>query len=127
MKSIHTENAPKVIGPYSQAVEAGDFVYVSGQLPIAPQEGMIVTFDIKKQTIQVLENLKAILESADLSFSNVVKADVYVADLSDFALINEIYGQYFKGPVLPARKTVQVAKLPLNALIEISCIAYKGK
>jgi len=121
-KIISTTNAPQAIGPYSQAVKVGDFVYTSGQIPINPATGELIADDIQKATKQVLENVKAVLEAAGVSLENVIKTTVFVKDMNDFKAVNEIYAQYFnQNP--PARSCVQAAKLPLDALVEIEAIA----
>ncbi len=122
-KIINTPNAPKPIGPYSQAVMYGNTLYVSGQIPVNPATGKFEP-EIKAQTIQVMENLKAILTEAGLDFTNVVKASIFISDMNNFAQINEVYGSYFTSD-FPARETVQVAKLPLAVDVEISVIAIK--
>lgn len=120
---INTKNAPGAIGPYSQGIIVGDFVYTSGQIPINPATGVMET-DIKSATKQSMENVKAILEAAGTSLENVVKTSIFLKDLNDFAIVNEIYGTYFtENP--PARSCVQVAKLPKDAVIEIEAIATK--
>ena len=120
---IHTNNAPGAIGPYSQGIIVGDFVYTSGQIPINPATGVMET-DIKLATKQSMENVKAILETAWTSFENVVTTSIFLKDLNDFAAVNEVYGTYFtENP--PARSCVQVAKLPKDAVIEIEAIATK--
>ncbi|WP_294132702.1 RidA family protein [uncultured Clostridium sp.] len=120
---IHTNNAPGAIGPYSQGIIVGDFVYTSGQIPINPATGVMET-DIKLATKQSMENVKAILEAAGTSLENVVKTSIFLKDLNDFAAVNEVYGTYFtENP--PARSCVQVAKLPKDAVIEIEAIATK--
>jgi 2-iminobutanoate/2-iminopropanoate deaminase len=121
-KIIFTEKAPKPIGPYNQAVMAGNTLFVSGQIPLNPATGQLVKGDIKEQTGQVMENLKAILLEAGLDFSNVVKSSIFISDMKDFPLINEVYGAYFDENA-PARETVQVAGLPMGVDVEISCIA----
>jgi 2-iminobutanoate/2-iminopropanoate deaminase len=123
-KIIFTADAPKPIGPYSQAVLADDFLYISGQLAIDPATGKLDTTDITSQTKRVMENLNAILKAAGMDFTNVVKTTIFITDMSSFAKINDIYSGYFKADP-PARETVQVAKLPKNGTIEISMIAYK--
>lgn len=125
-KEICTKNAPDAIGPYSQAVRAGDFLYVSGQVPIDPKTGAVVEGGIQAQAHQVFKNLKAILEEAGMSFDNVVKTTVLLADMGDFATVNEIYAQYFNGAILPARAAFQVATLPKAAMVEIELVAYQG-
>lgn len=122
-KIINTENAPKAIGPYSQAVATEQFVFVSGQLPVDPKSGKIVETTIEGQTRQVLSNIEAILNEAGLSFEDVVKAEVFLKDMNDFQKMNAIYAEKFSGPIKPARQAFEVARLPMDALIEISCIA----
>jgi 2-iminobutanoate/2-iminopropanoate deaminase len=124
-KQIITEHAPKAIGPYSQAVATEQFVFVSGQLPIDPKNGKIIEMGIEGQTRQVLRNIEAILKEAGLGFADVVKAEVFLHDMNDFQKMNAIYAEVFTGPIKPARQAVQVARLPMDALIEISCIAGK--
>ena len=119
---ISTENAPGAIGPYSQAVKTGNLVFVSGQIPIDPKTGAFVSEEIKEQTEQVLKNLSAILEAAGSQLENVVKTTVFLADMNDFAAMNEIYGKYFSEHK-PARATVEAARLPRDARVEIECIA----
>ena len=120
---IHTNNAPGAIGPYSQGIIVGDFVYTSGQIPINPATGVMET-DIKLATKQSMENIKAKLEEAGTTLENVVKTSIFLKDLNDFAAVNEVYGTYFtENP--PARSCVQVAKLPKDAVIEIEAIATK--
>ncbi len=123
-KIIYTEKAPKPIGPYSQAIIAGDFIFTSGQIPIDPKTNQLVQGDIKEQTKQVLENLKAILEEAGVTFDDVVKVTVYMKDLNEFSAMNEIYSEYFKNSP-PARTTVEVSRLPRDVKIEIDLIAVK--
>ena len=123
MKSaIGTAKAPAAIGPYSQAIKAGNLVFVSGQLPINPVNGQIITGAIEEQTEQVLRNIQAILEAAGASLENVVKTTLFIRDMNDFAKINEAYAKFFKN-CPPARATVQVARLPKDAGIEIEAIA----
>lgn len=124
MFKIETENAPKAIGPYSQAVRAGQLLFVSGQLPINPATGKVEEVSIEGQTRQVLANIKAILAAASCGFEDVVRAEVYLKDLQDFAAMNKIYAESFTSEVQPARQAMQVAKLPLDVRVEISCIAY---
>jgi 2-iminobutanoate/2-iminopropanoate deaminase len=119
---VSTPAAPKAIGPYSQAVRAGSLLFVSGQIPIDPATGEVVNGDIATQTRRVFQNLAAILEAAGASFDDVVRTTVYVADMNDFAAMNEVYGTYFTSPA-PARATVQAARLPKDARIEIDVIA----
>ncbi len=118
---IATENAPGAIGPYSQAVQIGEVVYTSGQLPVNPATGLIPE-DVKEQTKQSLENVKAILEAAGTSMDKVVKTTVFIKDMNDFAQVNEVYGQFFTAP-FPARSCVEVARLPKDAKVEIEVIA----
>ena len=121
---VSTDQAPKAIGPYSQAVVAGDLIFASGQIPLDPATQALVTGDIRAQTERVMENLGAVLEAAGAGFENVVKATIFLADLADFATVNEIYGKRFpRSP--PARSTVQVAALPKGARVEIDLIARK--
>ena len=124
MKVISTKNAPAAIGPYSQAIEVNGFVYTSGQLPINPETGEFAGSDIKSQTEQSLKNVKAILEEAGLTMQNVVKTTVFLADMADFAAMNEVYSSYFSEPY-PARSAVAVKTLPKAALVEIECVAAK--
>lgn len=122
MKAINTKNAPAAIGPYSQAIEVNGFVYTSGQLPIVPATGEFAGSDIKSQAEQSLKNVKAILEEAGLTMKNVVKTTVFLADMADFAAMNEVYSTYFSEPY-PARSAVAVKTLPKGALVEIECVA----
>jgi 2-iminobutanoate/2-iminopropanoate deaminase len=119
---ISTDRGPKAIGPYSQAIKANGFVFVSGQIPLDPRTQQMVEGDIARQTERVLENLKGILEGAGSSLDRVVKTTVYLKDLGDFAAMNEVYGRYF-GATMPARATVEVARLPRDARVEIELIA----
>ena len=123
-KVISTAVAPKAIGPYSQAIEAGGFIFVSGQIPLIPATGEIVEGSVEVQTARVLENLKAILEAAGSSLEAVVKTTVYITNMDDFAKVNGIYGQYFQENP-PARVCVEVSKLPKGALVEIDVIAAR--
>lgn len=123
-KIIHTENAPKAIGPYSQATEVNGFLFISGQVPIDPATGKVVEDDIKAQTKQVMENIKAILEEAGYSFSQVVKSTCLLSDMSHFAAMNEVYGEYYKENP-PARAAFAVKGLPLGVMVEIETIAAK--
>ena len=122
MKAISTEKAPAAIGPYSQAIQVGNLVYTSGQIPIDPATGMIVTGGIKEQTLQSLTNVKAILEEVGLTMSNVLKTTVFMADMGDFADMNSVYAEFFTEPY-PARSAVAVKTLPKGALVEIEVIA----
>ena len=119
---ISTDKAPGAIGPYSQAIKTGGMVFCSGQIPIDPATGEFVSNDVVEQTEQVLKNLSAVLEAAGTDLGNVVKTTVFLADMSDFAAMNEVYGKYF-GENKPARATVQAARLPRDAKVEIECIA----
>ncbi|WP_459085599.1 RidA family protein [Helicobacter pylori] len=121
---IHSTLAPKTIGPYSQAIATNDLVFVSGQLGIDASTGEFKGTDIHSQTTQSMENIKAILKEAGLGMDSVVKTTILLKSLDDFAVVNEIYGSYFKEPY-PARATFQVAKLPKDALVEIEAIAIK--
>jgi 2-iminobutanoate/2-iminopropanoate deaminase len=119
---IHSESAPKAIGPYSQAVQVHQIVFLSGQIPLDPATGELAKGDIRAQTERVMDNLAAVLKAADLGFEHVVKTTIYLVDLADFAAVNETYGKRF--PVKPpARATVQVAALPKGARVEIDAIA----
>lgn len=124
-KVISTEKAPSAIGPYSQAVQAGEFLFVSGQIPINPASGNIEETDIAGQTHQVFHNIQAILEEAGMGFDHVVKAVCFLKDMGDFAAVNEIYAQYFQGCAYPARCAVEAARLPKDVLIEIEVTAYQ--
>ena len=119
---ISTENAPGAIGPYSQAVKAGGFIFCSGQIPIDPATGEFVSAEIAEQTEQVLKNLGAVLAAAGAGLGDVVKTTVFLADMNDFTAMNEVYGRYFDSNK-PARATVQAARLPKDARVEIDCIA----
>ncbi|HUG15511.1 MAG TPA: RidA family protein [Thermomicrobiales bacterium] len=119
---VATENAPKAIGPYSQAVKLGTLVFTAGQIPLDPATGKLVEGDIKAQTDRVLLNLAAVLEASGSSMSRVVKTTCFLADLGDFADFNEVYGKHF-GSNRPARSTVQAARLPAGATVEVDCIA----
>ena len=125
-KEIKTEKAPKAIGPYSQAIEANGFIFVSGQIPIDPATGEIIKGSIEKQTEQVLKNIKAILEEAGSSLQNIVKSTVYLSNLEDYPKMNEIYSKYIPAPY-PARAAFQVARLPKDVGIEIEVIALVSK
>ncbi|MBX3268444.1 MAG: RidA family protein [Acidobacteria bacterium] len=122
MKVISTESAPGAIGPYSQAIVANGMVFCSGQIPIDPATGEFVSEDVSEQTEQVFRNLAAVLEAAGASLESVVKTTVFLADMNDFAAMNEVYGRYFVTNK-PARATVQAARLPRDARVEIECIA----
>ena len=121
-KVIHTDKAPKAIGPYSQAIQAGNFLFLSGQIPLDPKTGELVKGNIRQQTQQVLENIKGVLESQGLGMDNVVKATIFLKDIGNFNQVNEIYATYFPSSP-PARSTVGVSKLPRDADIEIEVVA----
>lgn len=125
IRKIETDQAPKAIGPYSQAVGVGQLVFVSGQIPIDPKSSTIVEQSIEGQTRQVLANIESILQADGLTLDNVVKVEVFVIDLKDFQRINAIYAEKFSQPIKPARQFVQVSRLPHDSLIEISCIAAR--
>ncbi|CDM65001.1 RidA family protein [Pyrinomonas methylaliphatogenes] len=121
---IDTERAPQAIGPYSQAIVSGEWIFTSGQIPLDPQTGEMVEGDVRAQTERVLLNLEAILEAAGASLRDVVKTTVYLADLNDFSAMNEVYARFFTDP--PARSTVQVARLPRDARVEIEAVAKRS-
>lgn len=123
---VQTENAPRAIGPYAQAVVAGGFVFCSGQIPLDPQTGEFVAGGVAEQSEQVLRNLAAVLEAAGTSLKRVVKTTVFLADMDDFVAMNDVYGRYFTEHP-PARATVQAARLPRDARVEIEAIALAGK
>ncbi|MDG2396534.1 MAG: RidA family protein [Flavobacteriaceae bacterium] len=122
-KIINTENAPKPIGPYNQAILANNILFISGQIGINPKTNILITGDIENETIQVMLNLKAILNSSNMSFKNVVKTTIYLKNMDDFSLVNEVYSKYFNKKNAPARETVEVSKLPKDVNVEISMIA----
>lgn len=124
-KIITTKNAPAPIGPYNQAVLSGNTLYISGQIPVNPATGEIVAGGIDSETKQVMNNLKAILEEADLTFENVVKSSIFLSDMGNFTAVNTIYATYFNEKTAPARETVEVANLPKFVNVEISMIAVK--
>jgi 2-iminobutanoate/2-iminopropanoate deaminase len=121
-QAVSSDHAPKAIGPYSQAVRAGQLLFASGQIPLDPNTGTIVEGDVAAQARRVMENLAAVLKSSGLSFADVVRTTVFLADMNDFATVNEVYGKYFSEPY-PARATVQVARLPRDVRVEIDLIA----
>ncbi|MGD8385721.1 MAG: RidA family protein [Desulfobacteraceae bacterium] len=121
-ETIQTDNAPAAVGPYSQAIRAAGLVFTSGQIPLDPATGTLVQGGIREQARQSLENLRAVLEAAGTNFSRVVKATIYLADIQDFAVVNEVYGSFFPSDP-PARSAFQVAALPLEARVEIEMIA----
>ncbi len=122
MQAVHTEKAPKAIGPYSQAIKVGNLVFASGQVPIVPATGEFVEGGIQEQTRQSLTNAKAILEEAGTNLAKVVKTTVYLSDMANFAAMNEVYAEFFSQPY-PARSAVAVKDLPKGALVEVECIA----
>jgi 2-iminobutanoate/2-iminopropanoate deaminase len=121
-QAVASANAPKAIGPYSQAIRAGHLVFLSGQIPLDPDTGTVVEGDVAAQTRRVMENLAAVLAAAGLSFAHVVRTTIFLADMNDFSTVNEVYGKYFAEPY-PARATVQVARLPRDVRVEIEVIA----
>jgi 2-iminobutanoate/2-iminopropanoate deaminase len=121
-EAVSSPDAPKAIGPYSQAVRAGQLLFVSGQVPLDPATGQIVAGDIETQTRRVFDNLAAVLKAGGRSFADVVRTTVFLADMNDFTAVNDVYGTYFSTPY-PARATVQVARLPKDARVEIDLIA----
>ena len=124
-KIIFTDKAPAPIGPYNQAVLVGNTLYTSGQIALNPSTMELVIDEIETETKQVMENMKAVLEAADMTFDNVVKTTIFIMNMGDFARINSVYGNYFDEKTAPARETVQVACLPKNVNVEISMIAIK--
>ena len=122
---INTSNSPTPIGPYSQAIIAGNFVFVSGQVAISPSSGELILDDIKTETKQVMENIRAILVEAGIDFTNIVKTSIFLKDMQNFSAVNEVYGTYFKDK-FPARETVQVAGLPKNVNVEITVTAIRA-
>jgi 2-iminobutanoate/2-iminopropanoate deaminase len=125
MDVFSTSKAPAAVGPYSQGTGAGSFVFCSGQAALVPETGRLVEGDIAAQTRQVMENLKAVLASASLSFDNVVKSTIFIVNMDDFATVNKVYGSYFSKN-LPARSTVEVSRLPKETRVEIEMIAFRG-
>ena len=125
MKTIHTNDAPAAIGPYSQAIEVNGFIFASGQIPIDPSTGNFVEGGIKEQTKQAITNAKNILKEAGTDLAHVVKTTVYLANMADFAAMNEVYATFFQQP-FPARSAVAVKDLPKGALVEVEVLAYKG-
>ncbi|WP_290700716.1 Rid family detoxifying hydrolase [Lacinutrix sp.] len=124
-KIITTKHAPAPIGPYNQAVLSGNTLYTSGQIALHPETGELVMDDISTETKQVMENMKAVLAAADMTFENVIKSSIFISDMHNFAAINTVYGQYFNEASAPARETVEVANLPKFVNVEISMIAVK--
>jgi 2-iminobutanoate/2-iminopropanoate deaminase len=125
-KIINTKNAPAPIGPYNQAIFAGNVLYTSGQIAINPSNGELNISSIKEETKQVMENLKAVLTEVNLTFENVVKTSIFISDMNNFSEINTVYGSYFNSETAPARETVEVANLPKFVNVEISMIAIKS-
>ena len=126
MRKIETASAPLPVGPYSQAIVHGELVFCSGQIPLDPKTGALITGEIEAQVERVLDNLRAVLEAAGSGLDRVLRTTIYVTDLSLFARVNRVYGRYFPDPA-PARATVQVAALPLGALVEIDAVAVAGR
>ena len=124
-KIINTPNAPAPIGPYNQAIMVNDTLYVSGQIPLDPKKGKLVEGSVEDQTVQVMENLGAILEAAGMTFADVVKCSIFISDMKNFPKINDVYAGFFTADP-PARETVEVAALPMYVDVEISCIAIRG-
>jgi 2-iminobutanoate/2-iminopropanoate deaminase len=124
-KIITTSKAPAPIGPYNQAILSGNTLYTSGQIALHPETGKLVLDDIKTETKQVMENMKAVLEKANMTFDNVVKTSIFISDMKNFSQINEVYSNYFDDATAPARETVEVANLPKYVNVEISMIAIK--
>jgi len=122
-KSINTESAPRALGPYSQAIITDGLIFTSGQIPLNPMTGNIVDGDFKQRVMQVLKNINAVLEAGGTEFSSILKMTVFLTDLSRFSIVNEVFSDQFKGIEPPARSVVEVAGLPMNADIEIECIA----
>ncbi len=121
---VYSENAPEPIGPYSQAIQTGNMLFVSGQIAIKKSTGQLITGNIEEETIQVMTNIGDILAAAGLDFSNVVKSSIFMKDMNNFPKINEVYGRYFKDNA-PARESIEVSRLPKDVNVEISCIAVK--
>lgn len=124
-KIINTSKAPAPIGPYNQAILSGNTLYTSGQIAINPETGKLVLDSIEEETTQVLENMKAVLDAADMTFENVIKTSIFISDMNNFSKINEVYATYFNSDTAPARETVEVANLPKYVNVEISMIAVK--
>lgn len=125
-KIINTSHAPAPIGPYNQAVLSGNTLYISGQIPIDPATGLLVEGDIKKETRQAMENLKGVLNAAEMTFEHVVKSSIFLIDMHQFSDVNEVYASYFDSETAPARETVEVANLPKFVNVEISMIAVRS-
>lgn len=124
-KAVLTQSAPAPIGPYSQAIRAGQFLYCSGQIPLDPASGQVTSPEIQAQTQRVMENVKAVVEAAGLTLDHVVKTTIFLKNMGDFPKVNEVYGTYFKG-VPPARSTVEVARLPKDVLVEVEVTCFAG-
>ncbi len=128
LQRVNTDQAPEALGPYSQAIRAGDWLYVSGQIPLDPSNmQMVGAEDIQAQTRRVLQNLQAVLEAGGTNLKAVVKCQVFLKDMGNFAAVNEIYAEFFVGDTPPARACVEVARLPKDVDVEIDCVAYLGK
>ena len=123
-KIIKTNEAPEPIGPYNQAIEAGEFIFLSGQIGIDVDTGELINENIQAETNQVMRNIESVLKASNRNFDNVVKSTIFLKDLNDFSTVNEVYSKYFKNKISPARETVEVARLPKDANVEISVIAY---
>ena len=123
-KIIKTKEAPEPIGTYNQAIEAGEFIFLSGQIGIDVDSGELMNENIEDETNQVMRNIESVLKASNRTFDNVVKSTIFLKDLNDFTLVNEVYSKYFKNKISPARETVEVARLPKDANVEISVIAY---
>tara|TARA_B000000557_G_scaffold51733_1_gene39820 strand:+ start:720 stop:1097 length:378 start_codon:yes stop_codon:yes gene_type:complete len=123
-KIIKTNEAPEPIGPYNQAIEAGEFIFLSGQIGIDVDTGELINENIQAETNQVMRNIESVLKASNRNFDNVVKSTIFLKDLNDFSIVNEVYSKYFKNKISPARETVEVARLPKDANVEISVIAY---
>ena len=123
-KIIKTNEAPEPIGPYNQAIEAGEFTFLSGQIGIDVDTGELINENIQAETNQVMRNIESVLKASNRNFDNVVKSTIFLKDLNDFSIVNEVYSKYFKNKISPARETVEVARLPKDANVEISVIAY---
>ena len=127
MRNVQTDAAPKAVGPYSQAIIAGDFIFCSGQIGLDPKTGALVSDDVRAQTRQVLTNLAAVLAAVESDLSCVTQTTIYLQEIGDFGAVNEEYASFFTSEAKPARATVAVARLPKDALVEISCVAYKTR
>lgn len=124
-KVIQTKNAPQAIGPYSQAVQAGSFVFCSGQIPLDPATGQVISEGVEGQTRRVMENIRGVLEAAGLGFEDIVKTTIFLKSMNDFPVVNAAYGSYFPTEP-PARSTVEVARLPRDVLVEIEVVGFRG-